>query len=447
MTPSRVHAFGAHDDKEDDDDTEFERASLDVNSDASALGMAFASSSLAFARATRASDGDAAERCASAYALKFAFKATRTTENTNERREEFARAFARAARTRGEVVRARERARKRARTRDESERVGDDLEDERECVDNARCGTRSIARECDRDASSKSTMRQGGASVATTTTTMGDDDRALLREEIEVRKLELGSRMAANALNLYSLMQTHTANALKAEGNKIAAESVAETKAERRERNERYDAETFQSITCDALALGLGTTCAMVSYFAWREVKKHAFGVTARCGSTSDLGFSPLSMLRTISFISCVASESARAVAGFVLIAIIAFTLTRADITRRFRAAPMFVSVLALGVGVGAAGARAVSVLGGDRARWLFAWRSYVALVACSSMSAKVFASGVVKRVEMRWLYYAALGVVAPTLAAFAPFARLHPPFALAFANSARTDDGYYYAE
>ena len=254
-------------------------------------------------------------------------------------------------------------------------------------------------------------------------TSMCEEDRALLREEIEVRKLEVGSRMTSNILNLFSLAQTHAANALRAEGNRIAADGVAETKAQRAERNARYDDETFHAMTCDALAMGLTTTCAMVSYLAWRQVEGHFSRLTARCGSTRDFTVSVVSAWRLASTIACFTGESTRALVGFITIAAIALTLTRLEVTRRFRAAPMFVSTLVLGVGVGSIGARAVTTLGGDRELWLLAWRTYVMLIACCIVSARVLAPYVVHAASLKWLYYAALGVLAPALVAAAPFA------------------------
>ena len=256
-----------------------------------------------------------------------------------------------------------------------------------------------------------------------TLTSMCEEDRALLREEIEVRKLEVGSRMTSNLLNLFSLAQTHAANALRAEGNRIAADGVAETKAQRAERNARYDDEIFHAMTCDALAMGLTTTCAMVSYLAWRQVEAHFSRLTARCGSTRDFTVSFVSAWRLASTIACFTGESTRALVGFITIAAIALTLTRLEVTRRFRAAPMFVSTLVLGVGVGSIGARAVTTLGGDRELWLLAWRTYVMLIACCIASARVLAPRVVHAVSLKWLYYAALGVLAPALVAAAPFA------------------------
>lgn len=228
--------------------------------------------------------------------------------------------------------------------------------------------------------------------------------------------------MTSNVLNLFSLAQTHAANALRAEGNRIAADGVAETKAERAERKARHDDERFHAMTCDALAMGLTTTCAMVSYFAWREVETHVSRLAARCGSMRELTFSLVSMWRFASIIACFTGESARAIVGFVTIAAVALTLARLEVTRRFRAAPMFVSILVLGVGVGAIGARAVTILGGDRDLWLLAWRSYVTLIACCVASARVFAPRVVGVPRLAWLYTLALGVFAPALVAAAPF-------------------------
>jgi len=160
-----------------------------------------------------------------------------------------------------------------------------------------------------------------------------------------------------------------------------------------------------------------------VSYLAWRQVEAHFSRLTARCGSTRDFTVSVVSAWRLASTIACFTGESTRALVGFITIAAIALTLTRLEVTRRFRAAPMFVSTLVLGVGVGSIGARAVTTLGGDRELWLLAWRTYVMLIACCIASARVLAPRVVHAVSLKWLYYAALGVLAPALVAVAPFA------------------------
>ena len=58
------------------------------------------------------------------------------------------------------------------------------------------------------------------SSSAAVTTSMCDEDRALLREELELRKAEVG-------LKLVAMIQKQTSNALKAEGNKLAADGLA----------------------------------------------------------------------------------------------------------------------------------------------------------------------------------------------------------------------------
>ena len=57
-------------------------------------------------------------------------------------------------------------------------------------------------------------------SASTSTATMHEEDRALLREQLEVKKLEVG-------LNYMALMQKQTSNELKAEGNRLAADGAA----------------------------------------------------------------------------------------------------------------------------------------------------------------------------------------------------------------------------
>jgi len=258
------------------------------------------------------------------------------------------------------------------------------------------------------------------SSSAAVTTSMCDEDRALLREELELRKAEVG-------LKLVAMIQKQTSNALKAEGNKLAADGAAETKAEREERRAARATATFHGATCDALAVGLVTTCAMMLSLGRREVVYRFGQLTTLCGgsmtSSSSFVGVVVAPFETYAYVKCVANEGARAAIGFFAIAAVALLLTKLEVSRRFAAAPMFVLALVLGVGVGAVGVGAVRALGGDPTLWLLAWRLYLTSIACVTVSAPAFARSIVDRAPRVWAYYAVFGVLLPALVAASAFA------------------------
>jgi len=258
------------------------------------------------------------------------------------------------------------------------------------------------------------------SSSAAVTTSMCDEDRALLREELELRKAEVG-------LKLVAMIQKQTSNALKAEGNKLAADGAAETKAEREERRAARATATFHGATCDALAVGLVTTCAMMLSLGRREVVYRFGQLTTICGgsmtSSSSFVGVVVAPFETYAYVKCVANEGARAAIGFFAIAAVALLLTKLEVSRRFAAAPMFVLALVLGVGVGAVGVAAVRALGGDPTLWLLAWRLYLTSIACVTVSAPAFARSIVDRAPRVWAYYAVFGVLLPALVAASAFA------------------------
>ena len=257
------------------------------------------------------------------------------------------------------------------------------------------------------------------SSSGVTTTSMCEEDRALLREELEVRKLEV-------SMSYFALVQKFTSNALRAEGNKIAADVHADTKKDREERRNESAVERFHRMTCDALAMGLVTTCATMLSLGRRAISSGYDGWSTGCAASARAAFhgGRVSVFATASYAKCVVAESARGAFGLVMIAFVALMLAKMDITRRFRAAPMFVLALVLFAGVGALGERAVRALGGDPALWLLAWRSYITAIACAVISAPsvVRADGVADSASFRWSFYAVVGVGAPTLVARAAF-------------------------
>ena len=282
------------------------------------------------------------------------------------------------------------------------------------------------------------------------TTSMCEEDRALLREELEVRKLEVRSMATSNALSYMALMQKYASNALRAEGNKIAAENHAETKAEREERRNDRAVDRFNRMTCDALAMGLVVTCATTLSLGWREIARGYERWSETCAYDVSRGTSSLVALLThsVAHARCVAAEGIRGVLGLVAIAVVATMLTRFGLSRRFRAAPMFVLAVVLFAGVGSVGQRAVRALNGDHVSWLLAWRLYVTTIACFVVSAPsvVRAGGVADRAAFRWAYYAALGVAAPALIARVAFAPLPSAFLTSILHrSARSTAAYYY--
>jgi hypothetical protein len=240
--------------------------------------------------------------------------------------------------------------------------------------------------------------------------------------------------MTSNVLNYVSLMQKHATNTLMAEGNRIASDGIAETKAERAERRERYYVEQFHGMTCDALAVGLSVTCAATVYFGWHEITLRYGELATRCGgiervivgsNTAEISWISLATtpFRVASYARCVASQGARAVLGFLLVALVAASLTKLDVARKFRSTPMFVLTAILGIGVGALGSRAIVALGGDRDAWLLAWRLYVAAVASCTASSSILAPLAARRTHVAWLYLITLGVFAPLTVAYVAFA------------------------
>ena len=293
------------------------------------------------------------------------------------------------------------------------------------------------------------------SSVATTTTTtsMCEEDRALLREELEVRKQEVESRKTSNLISFVSLMQKQTSNALMAEGNKIAADGVAESKAERAERANRLCVERFHRMTCDALASGLSVACVSTIYFGWHEVTARFSELTTRCGGVDGAARTSIaaSLLATpfhsVSYAACVVNEGTRAVLGFLLILAIAVSLSRVRITRQFRTTPMFVLFLILGFGVGSVGSRAVFALGGDKTHWLLAWRLYVTLIACVTASTPVIARTIGDRVDFKWAYHVCVGLLLPLAVGRSAFPPRVDSFwsAFTFPPGARAQNYYYY--
>jgi len=241
---------------------------------------------------------------------------------------------------------------------------------------------------------------------------MHDEDRALLREQLEVKKLEVG-------LNYMALMQKQTSNALKAEGNKLAADGAAE-------RRKSKAVDEFHGMTCDALALGLMTTCAVMLTLGWSRVTTRYGEWSTRCARSS--GFTSLDVSALVSpfaaysYAKCVATEGARAVFGVLLILITALVLTRMHVSRRFRAAPASILAVVLGVGVGGAGERAARALGGDPHLWRLLWRLYLTLTACFTISAPHFADAFTARAHLKWSYYVGVGVVFPCVVAASAF-------------------------
>ena len=296
------------------------------------------------------------------------------------------------------------------------------------------------------------------SSVATTTTTttttsMCEEDRALLREELEVRKQEVESRKTSNLISFVSLMQKQTSNALMAEGNKIAADGVAESKAERAERANRLCVERFHRMTCDALASGLSVACVSTIYFGWHEVTARFSELMTRCGGVDGAARTSIaaSLLATpfhsVSYAACVVNEGTRAVLGFLLILAIAVSLSRVRITRQFRTTPMFVLFLILGFGVGSVGSRAVFALGGDKTHWLLAWRLYLTLIACVTASTPVIARTIGDRVDFKWVYHVCVGLLLPLAVGRSAFPPRVDSFwsAFTFSPGARAQNYYYY--
>ena len=115
-------------------------------------------------------------------------------------------------------------------------------------------------------------------SASTSTATMHEEDRALLQEQLEVKKLVVG-------LNYMALMQKQTSNELKAEGNRLAADGAAE-------RRKSKAVDEFHGMTCDALALGLMTTCAVMLTLGWDRVTTRYGQWSAQCARSS--GFTSL---------------------------------------------------------------------------------------------------------------------------------------------------------
>ena len=291
------------------------------------------------------------------------------------------------------------------------------------------------------------------ATTTTTTTSMCEEDRALLREELEVRKQEVESRKTSNLISFVSLMQKQTSNALMAEGNKIAADGVAESKAERAERANRLCVERFHRMTCDALASGLSVACVSTIYFGWHEVTARFSELTTRCGGVDGAARTSIaaSLLATpfhsVSYAACVVNEGTRALLGFLLILAIAVSLSRVRVTRQFRTTPMFVLFLILGFGVGSVGSRAVFALGGDKTHWLLAWRLYLTLIACITASTPVIARTIGDRVDFKWAYHVCVGLLLPLAVGRSAF----PPrvdslwSAFSFSPGARAQNYYYY--
>ena len=293
------------------------------------------------------------------------------------------------------------------------------------------------------------------SSVATTTTTtsMCEEDRALLREELEVRKQEVESRKTSNLISFVSLMQKQTSNALMAEGNKIAADGVAESKAERAERANRLCVERFHRMTCDALASGLSVVCVSTIYFGWHEVTARFSELTTRCGGVDGAARTSIaaSLLATpfhsVSYAACVVNEGTRALLGILLILAIAVSLSRVRVTRQFRTTPMFVLFLILGFGVGSVGSRAVFALGGDKTHWLLAWRLYLTLIACITASTPVIARTIGDRVDFKWAYHVCVGLLLPLAVGRSAFPPRVDSFwsAFTFSPGARAQNYYYY--
>jgi len=289
--------------------------------------------------------------------------------------------------------------------------------------------------------------------TATTTTSMCEEDRALLREELEVRKQEVESRKTSNLISFVSLMQKQTSNALMAEGNKIASDGVAESKAERAERTNRLCVERFHGMTCDALASGLSVACVSTIYFGWHEVTARFSGLTTRCDGVDGSARKSIvaSLVKTpfhsVSYAACVVNEGTRAILGFLLILAIAVLLSRVRVTRQFRTTPMFVLFLILGFGVGSVGSRAVFALGGDQTHWLLAWRLYLTLIACVTASTPVIARTVGDRVDFKWVYHVCVGLLLPLVVGRSAFPSRVGGFwsALAFSPGARAQNYYYY--
>ena len=249
-------------------------------------------------------------------------------------------------------------------------------------------------------------------SASTSTATMHEEDRALLREQLEVKKLEVG-------LNYMALMQKQTSNELKAEGNRLAADGAAE-------RRKSKAVDEFHGMTCDALALGLMTTCAVMLTLGWDRVTTRYGQWSAQCARSS--GFTSLDVSALVSpfaaysYAKCVATEGARAVFGVLLILTTALVLTRMHVSRRFRAAPASILAVVLGVGVGGVGERASRALGGDPHLWRLLWRLYLTLTACFTVSAPHFADAFTARAHLKWSYYLGVGVGFPCVVAASAF-------------------------
>ena len=249
-------------------------------------------------------------------------------------------------------------------------------------------------------------------SASTATSTMHEEDRALLREQLEVKKLEVG-------LNYMALMQKQTSNELKAEGNRLAADGAAE-------RRKSKAVDEFHGMTCDALALGLMTTCAVMLTLGWDRVTTRYGQWSTRCARSS--GFTSLDVSALVSpfaaysYAKCVATEGARAVFGVLLILTTALVLTRMHVSRRFRAAPASILAVVLGVGVGGVGERASRALGGDPHLWRLLWRLYLTLTACFTVSAPHFADAFTARAHLKWSYYLGVGVGFPCVVAASAF-------------------------
>jgi len=258
-----------------------------------------------------------------------------------------------------------------------------------------------------------STSPSPSTSTSTVAAAMQEEDRALLREQLEVKKLEVG-------LNYMALMQKQTSNALKAEGNRLAADGAAE-------RRKSKAVDEFHGMTCDALALGLMTTCAVMLTLGWSRVTTRYGEWSTRCARSS--GFTSLDVSALVSpfaaysYAKCVATEGARAVFGVLLILITALALTRMHVSRRFRAAPASILAVVLGVGGGGAGERAARALGGDPHLWRLLWRLYLTLTACFTISAPHFADAFTARAHLKWSYYVGVGVVFPCVVAASAFA------------------------
>ena len=104
---------------------------------------------------------------------------------------------------------------------------------------------------------------------------MHEEDRALLREQLEVKKIR-------GWIELHGVDAKADEQRAQSGRNRLAADGAAE-------RRKSKAVDEFHGMTCDALALGLMTTCAVMLTLGWDRVTTRYGQWSAQCARSSGL--------------------------------------------------------------------------------------------------------------------------------------------------------------